>query len=147
MTAIAFHVNAPDKLAYTCRLLRKAASAGSRVLVSGEPGELARLGVGLWAFSALDFVPHCRADAPPAVLLRSPIVLALPGVSAVDGATVRVHLGGPMDETLDDFERVIEVVGEGEQERVDARARWRHYSAMGHSVSHHDIAILGQRHG
>lgn len=147
MTAVAFHVNAPDKVAYACRLLRKAASAGSRVLVTGEPALLARLDSDLWAFSALDFVPHCRSDAPAELVQRSPVVLASPGHQATQGLTVRVHLGGPMDASLDGFERVIEVVGQDEQERGDARARWRQYSAMGHPVSHHDIASSGHRHG
>ena len=31
MTEIAFHFNAPDKLAYACRLLRKAVASGARV--------------------------------------------------------------------------------------------------------------------
>ena len=32
MTDVAFHFNAPDKLAYACRLLRKAVGSGSRVV-------------------------------------------------------------------------------------------------------------------
>jgi hypothetical protein len=37
MTEIAFHFNVPDKLAYSCRLLRKAYLSGARVVVTGEP--------------------------------------------------------------------------------------------------------------
>ena len=79
MTAVAFHVNAPDRIAYACRLLRKAVGAGNRVLVTGEPQQLADIDQALWTFSALDFVPHCRADAPAEVLDRSPVVIAVPG--------------------------------------------------------------------
>ena len=43
MTEIAFHFNAPDRLAYTCRLLRKAVSAGARLVVTGPAEALDRL--------------------------------------------------------------------------------------------------------
>lgn len=148
MTAVAFHVNAPDRIAYACRLLRKAVGAGNRVLVTGEPQQLADIDQALWTFSALDFVPHCRADAPAEVLDRSPVVIAVPGRQVGKGASVRVHLGGPTDAaTLDGWDRVIEVVGQGEQERMDARARWKAYANMGHVLSHHDVTAQGQHHG
>ena len=41
MTEIIFHVNVPDKLAYSCRLLRKAYLSGARVSVTAEPDVLA----------------------------------------------------------------------------------------------------------
>ena len=43
MTAISFHVNLADPVAYACRLLRKAAGAGARVVVVGEPEQLREL--------------------------------------------------------------------------------------------------------
>jgi DNA polymerase-3 subunit chi len=147
MTAIAFHVNAPDKVAYTCRLLRKAVSAGSKVLVTGEREQLADLDVALWTFSALDFVPHCSADAAESVARRSPIVLATAGRDVAPVATVQVHLGGPMNNSLESLERVIEVIGQGEAERIEARNRWKQYATMGHALSHHDVSALRPQHG
>ena len=76
MTEIAFHFNAPDRLAYVCRLLRKAVAAGAQLVVVGPPDQLDRLDSDLWTFSASDFVPHCRAQAEPEVLSASPVVLA-----------------------------------------------------------------------
>ena len=46
MTEIAFHFNAPDKLAYACRFARKAQRAGARlVILAPRPvlTELARM--------------------------------------------------------------------------------------------------------
>ena len=37
MTEVAFHFNAPDPVAYACRLLRKAVSNGARMVVLGVP--------------------------------------------------------------------------------------------------------------
>lgn len=36
MTQVAFHFNAPDKLAYVCRLVRKATRQDARVMVTGD---------------------------------------------------------------------------------------------------------------
>ena len=70
MTDVAFHFNVPDKLGYACRLLRKAHAAGGSVGVVAAPVVLQELDARLWSFSALDFVPHCLADAPAAPTIR-----------------------------------------------------------------------------
>jgi hypothetical protein len=36
MTEIAFHFNAPDKLAYACRFARKALRSGARLVITGS---------------------------------------------------------------------------------------------------------------
>ena len=58
MTEIAFHFNAPDKLGYACRLLRKAFNAQAKVVVLAHANDLATLDAQLWTFSALEFIPH-----------------------------------------------------------------------------------------
>ena len=65
MTEITFHVRAPDKVGYACRLLRKAWNQGTQVVVTGDPALLRDLDVSLWTFSALDFVPHCLGASGP----------------------------------------------------------------------------------
>ena len=142
MTQVAFHFNAADKTAYTCRLLRKAAGLGARVAVTGEPEELRQLDVALWTFSALEFVPHCRGDAPDSVRQASPIVLAVENQQVPD-AGVLVHLGGAPPEGFERFEKMIEVVGLGESDRQEARQRWKLYAGQGHQLVHHDVAPKG----
>ena len=58
MTEVAFHFNAPDRVAYACRLLRKAVASGAKLVVTGSPDVLQQLDRALWTFSAVDFVPH-----------------------------------------------------------------------------------------
>jgi DNA polymerase-3 subunit chi len=146
MTQVAFHLDAPDKAAYTCRLLRKAVSVGTRVLVTGDGRELEHLDSALWCFAPREFVPHCRTDAPAQVLSRSAIVLASPVIPDVMNMTALVHLGGAMAVDMGRFEKVIEVVGQGEQDRAEARARWKQYAAQGHELTHHDASQIGRRH-
>ena len=68
MTEVAFHFNAPDRMAYCCRLLRKAVGGQARVVVTGSPQTLAQLDAALWTFSPTDFVPHCLLDSDATIV-------------------------------------------------------------------------------
>ncbi len=139
MTEVAFHFNAPDKLGYACRLLRKAVGTGARVMVTGETGTLRELDVALWTFSPLEFLPHCYGAATPAALAATPVVLA-ESVRAAPHQQVLVNLGGTVPEGFERFERLIEVVTAGEDDRLDARRRWKHYADRGYAITRHDLA-------
>lgn len=140
MTEIAFHFNAPDKLAYACRLLRKAVMAGARAVVTGADDTLARLDQQLWTFSALDFVPHCMAGSPARMLQASPVVLAVDAQQA-PVHPVLVNLGDLVPAGFERFERLIEVVGTDADDRALARERWRHYAARGYAIVRHDLEL------
>lgn len=139
MTEVAFHFNAPDKLGYACRLLRKAVGTGARVMVTGETGTLRELDVALWTFAPLEFLPHCYGEATPAALAVTPVVLA-ESVRAAPHQQVLVNLGGTVPEGFERFERLIEVVTEAEDDRLDARRRWKHYADRGYAITRHDLA-------
>ncbi|MEJ8835847.1 DNA polymerase III subunit chi [Ramlibacter sp. AN1133] len=140
MTEVAFHFNVPDKLAYACRLVRKATGAGARVVVTGEPELLRCLDTELWTFSPLEFIPHAHAASAPAqVLAASPVVLAdVP--RGTPHQEVLVNLGGPVPEGFERFERLIELVSQDEPDRLQARTRWKHYSDRGYAITRHDLA-------
>ncbi|MGE4241475.1 DNA polymerase III subunit chi [Ramlibacter sp.] len=140
MTEVAFHFNAPDKIGYACRLLRKARSRGSRVVVTGADELLRRLDVTLWTFEPLEFIPHCHAaTSTKDVVAASPIVLA-DGLAEAPHREVLVNLGQPVPEGFEGFERLIEVVTADEADRADARRRWKHYADRGYSIQRHDLA-------
>lgn len=140
MTEVAFHFNAPDKAAYACRLLRKAVTAGARVVVTAEPDLLDRLDTQLWTFSALEFVAHCRLGADAATLARSPIVLAASAAEA-PYHQVLVNLGERVADGFERYERVIEIVTLGDADRAAARQRWRHYADRGYAIVRHDLQL------
>lgn len=140
MTDVAFHSGLDDKLAYACRLLRKASRQGQKVVVTGEPALLSRLDLQLWTFEPGDFVAHARLrageSAAPALCEHTPIWLAdLP--AEAPAATVLVNLGPAEAPGFQAFERLIELVGPDDEERLAARSRWRQYQSAGHPVSHH----------
>ena len=139
---VAFHFNVSQPTDYCCRLLRKAHGRGARVTVTGPRHRLVDIDQQLWALSATDFVPHAWVDAAPEVLMCSPIVLCEslsppdPGLAPPMLLNLLEHI--PADYTQ--YERVIEVVGLGEDERAQARQRWRAYEQAQHRLTRHDAA-------
>lgn len=143
MTGIQFHVNVPDKLAYACRLLRKAVKSGARVVVTGEPQLLRALDTRLWTFSALEFLPHCHmAAAEPQVVAASPVVLS-DATRGTPHHEVLVNLGGQgagVPEGFERFERLIEVLSAEPADLAEGRQRWRHYATRGYGLEKFDRA-------
>ena len=73
------------------------------------------------------------------MLAATPIVLA-PDCAALPHAGVLVHLGPEVPAGFERFERLIELVGTGDDERAQARLRWRHYADRGYAIQRHDVA-------
>ena len=142
MTAVAFHFNAPDRVADACRLLRKAYLSGARVVVTAGPEALAELDALLWRFSATEFVPHCAASASATCLAATPIVLTGSLAAAVHH-DVLVNLGRDIPAGYEGFERFIEVVGLPPEDVMAGRSRWKHYAARGYALKRHDCAQPG----
>ncbi|MFM7331880.1 MAG: DNA polymerase III subunit chi [Brachymonas sp.] len=141
MTAIAFHFNAPNKLAYACRLLRKACGAGSSVAVVAEEAGLAQLDEQLWSFSALDFVPHVRMGRMPvAQQAQTPVWLCETAVQG-NGRQVLVNLTPQVLQGFEQFERLIEVVSLDDADRQQARSRWKYYTERGYEIVRHDLKL------
>lgn len=146
MTRIDFHFNATDKLAYACRLARKARGAGSLVVFySSDAVFLSALDRDLWTFSALDFLPHVFAADPLAAV--TPILLA----DASQGESpnlphheVLVNLDRSHPAFFSRFERLIEVVEANHEDRVAGRARWQFYKDRGYALTRHDLSQAAQ---
>ncbi len=139
---VAFHTGIADPLGYACRLLRKAWRQGARVVVTGTSHALDDLDRFLWTFESLEFVPHWRAASPDhlpeRLRSRTPIVL-LDQPEPQDGRGVLVNLGQQVPEPAARFDRVIEIVGLADDERAQARQRWRHYAQLGVAIERHDF--------
>jgi DNA polymerase-3 subunit chi len=137
MTRIDFHFNAPDKLQYASRLVRKVYRAGQRVVVFADPSVVDELDRVLWTFSPLDFIPHVHATDPLAA--QTPVLLCSePGDTP--HADVLVNLSMQTPAFFSRFERLVEVVTASEEDRDQARARWRFYRDRGYPLQSHDLA-------
>jgi len=144
MTEVAFHFNAPDKITYGCRLVRKAYGAGAKVTVTADEDVLRELDTALWTFAAHDFIPHCMVSAEASVLDATPVVLAAQPARSPH-AQVLVNLGHAVPTGFERFERLIEVVTLDEADRQAARRRWKHYADRGYAIQKHDLAPKGER--
>ena len=144
MTEIAFHVNAPDKLDYACRLLRTTQKKSAQVLVLGQMDALKSLSAKLWAMSPTEFLPHCLADATAEVIAHSPIVLSSELPSSTTESQVLLNLGAVLPAGFERFERLIELVGQDSDDLQAARTRWKHYKDRGYALSRYDVVSKAQ---
>ncbi|MEY4591389.1 MAG: hypothetical protein RIR18_284 [Pseudomonadota bacterium] len=138
MPNVFFYHNAQDKWMATCNLLRKAAAQGKNLVVfSRSQGPLDNLDRLLWTFDQTSFVPHCRAETPlasqtPIVLTTSPEVLS--------SAARVLNLDPDLPPNLDDVDALIEVVGQDDEDRIPARARFRAYKERGYNIQSIDLS-------
>jgi DNA polymerase-3 subunit chi len=139
MTHIEFHFNAPDKLAYTCRLLRKGTSQNQRLFVVGQEDVLKHLDVSLWSVAPHEFVSHCQASE--AHLRPHSSVILASRLETVSGVKTAVNLGPDLPEGFEDFERLIEVVSDDPADRLQARVRWKQYTALGYTLQRRDLNL------
>lgn len=145
MTEVTFHFNVPDKMNYVCRILRKASQAKARVVVTGPPKELQTLDEALWTFSPHSFVTHCWSTDHITKTQLSCVVLqpfeagATQVTAPLPHHEILLNFAPFMPESYETFERVIEVVGLGEEDKTHARERWKTYSQRGYTLVKHDL--------
>ena len=141
MTQVDFHFNAPDKLPYVCRLLRKASGQGRRVGVLADQETTHLLNQLLWNLNASDFVTHCLISDSPGLLEHSSVIFASnwEDLSALRQLDVFLNLNDLPPSKLDGIARLIEVVGPEERDKTSARQRWKHYSQLGFQINRYDL--------
>ena len=141
MTEVSFHFNAPDRFEYASRLLRKALRKGSRVAVVAPPPTLERLDKALWRFEETEFIPHLlvRDAAQVAPRLRDTPVWLVEQPADAPHRDVLVNLGAELPHGFESFLRVVEIVSRDEEERLAARARWKHYQSRGYELLRHEV--------
>lgn len=144
MTEVAFHFNAPDKLGYVCRFVRKALRHEACVTVVAPAAVLAQLSARLWKSAATDFLAHVvfgpHVDAQ--VLAQSPVVLT-EAADVSPHRQVLLNLGEALPVGFDAFARVVEVVSLDDMDRALARDRWKAYASQGYSIQRHDLVLKG----
>jgi DNA polymerase III subunit chi len=143
VTQVDFHFNAADKLEYVCRLLRKIYKTGKKTVVfCSDSQQLGRLDQALWSFSPLDFLPHVRVGDPLAAI--TPIILLNQASDTaqleITHHDVLVNLGRTMPPMFSRFDRLVEVVEEAEEDRLQARIRWKFYKDRGYPMNTYDLS-------
>ena len=135
MTRIDFHSNVPDKIAYACRLTRKARAANCQVvLLVKDRQDLMTLDQALWTFSELEFLPHVVAGDPLAS--STPIILTDRDDAELPHHHVLVNLSANTPAHFARFERMFEIVSSEEEDKAAGRARYRFYQQRGYPLTH-----------
>lgn len=135
MTRIDFHSNVPDKIAYACRLTRKALAAQHRiVLLTDDAAQLAQLDSAMWTFSATDFLPHVAAGDPLQAV--TPIILADSDDAELPHHDLLVNLSRRLPAQAQRFQRVIEVVSAEQDDAAAGRQRYVAYKQQNYPLTH-----------
>ena len=141
MAQVSFHTGVPERLAYLCRLLRKAQLSGARIGVVGPGAMLDRLDRELWTFGSTEFVPHVRLRPGRALaprLAATPIQLS-EHADDLPHREVLLNIGPELPEGFEAFQRVLEVVSADAEQAQRGRQRYRRYVELGHPVEHHKV--------
>jgi DNA polymerase-3 subunit chi len=142
MTSIDFYFNAADKLQVACRLAAKALVQSKRLLIYAPHPETAqRIDRMLWTWPATGFVPHCAVHHPAAA--DTPVLIAA-GPEAGAACEVLLNLDAATPPAFERFERLLEIVSADEDDRREARTRYRFYRERGYRIADHDLAGQGE---
>lgn len=141
MRKVEFHHGIGNKLAYACRLLRKAHRAGAQVAVTGDLATLQALDRELWTFDDQEFLPHVLAAGKPLPerLHATPIWLSPDPASAPGERSILVNVGREMPAGMDRFQRLFDLVSSEADDRQEGRQRWKAYAAQGWDVQPHEV--------
>ena len=135
MTRIDFHTNIPDKLAYACRLARKAYGARAKIVVLAESAEQAdALNAAMWTVSDTDFIPHVMAGDPLAP--QTPIVITDNEDSELPHHDMLVNLTRRRPRNFTQFARVFEIISIDEEDAAEGRKRYIAYKKESYPLTH-----------
>ena len=139
MTRVDFHSNVPDKINYTCRLIRKARAADCKIIVfDNDRAQLDLLNEALWTFSESDFLPHVLMGDP--LVEKTPIILTDTDTET-DSASfphheLLINLTQIVPRDFSKFTRVIEIISTTQQDTLAGRERYRQYQQQGIALTH-----------
>ncbi|MDX1252836.1 MAG: DNA polymerase III subunit chi [Gammaproteobacteria bacterium] len=146
MTRIDFYI-LPDSTPSSrpllaCRLADKAYKLGHHIYIHAEsPEQAMQMDDLLWTFSQGSFLPHARVEdqgnpAPPILIGHGDE----PALSPEASADVLINLASEVPLFFSRFERVAEIVDQGDTQKLAGRERYRFYRDRGYALQSHNVA-------
>lgn len=147
MTEIAFHFNIPDRIAYVCRLLRKAVGLGNQLVVTAPQDVLRQMDERLWHMGPADFLGHAlmpageaaTADVLQQIHRHQARIWLVEDASHCERHDVLVNLMPDVPKGFEQFGKLVEIVSLDDNDRNQARERWRYYQQRGYPIHRHDV--------
>ena len=137
MTQIDFYTNVLDKLATACRIVAKGYSMKRRIVVlCPDPSTAQSVERLLWTTPPTGFVPHCAPESPLAAM--TPVIVDHTGGEPVHDQ-VLLNLRHEWPPFFGRFERLVEIVSVDDEDRRQARERYRFYRDRGYEIRTHDL--------
>lgn len=136
MTRVEFYFNVPDKLIKATELCEKAVAKGRQVTLFVPDDHVQQLQNALWQ-GATRFLPSAKASDADAVF--APIVLDATGEQLIqDDVLINLQLDYPP--FFSRFRYLVEIVGTSEEDKAQARTRFRFYRDRGYTIKTTDMA-------
>jgi len=138
MTRIDFYSNAEPKLQVACQLVAKLVQQQLRVVVFAPDEDTSRgFDKLLETYQVPGFVLHPVVhDAP---FSDHPVVIAREDADMAHYQVIlNLHADSPP--SFSRFERLVELVGAGEDDRKLGRSRFRFYRDRGYEINHYDLS-------
>jgi DNA polymerase-3 subunit chi len=145
MTKVDFYTGSPDKLRTVCQLSQKAIHNGVRTVISlPDATTVDALDKLLWHYPPSAFIPHSRNNAvadghEPADSSDWPVILDHGG-DRFPHHELLINLHDECMPFFSRFERVIEIIGNSEEDSRAGRERFRFYRDRGYELHHIDLS-------
>jgi len=137
MTRIDFYFNAHDKYDVMRKLVVKVLNSGQSVFVyARDAATVKQVDQYLWLNQPLSFIPHVLCSHPLAG--RTSVVIG-DNPDCLPKPEVLINLDDSLPEAFAKFERMLEVVSEQGEDRVQSRDRFRFFKDRGYPVFTHDL--------
>lgn len=136
MTRVEFFFNVENKPLKVADFAFSAIRKNRRLMVFTPDADSAKIyETALWTASPLSFLPHCRADSPLAH--ATPVIVDWRVEPLVhDDVLINLQLQHPP--FFSRFRRLVEIVGKDEDDKVQARQRYRFYRDRGYEIKSFD---------
>jgi DNA polymerase-3 subunit chi len=146
LTRVDFYFNVADQLNFSCRLVRKVIHASKAnqeepiVVYCPKKSKLSFFSELLYSFSSVDFLPHVVVGDSLEVV--TPIILSsIPWLPITPRRpNLLLNLDNKICEVFGSFDRVLEVVGNEEHEKLSAREKFVFYKNRGYQIHNHDVS-------
>jgi DNA polymerase-3 subunit chi len=132
---------AEDLKISVCKIIKEYYKKKYKIFVSSRSNDLVNeLNNLLWTFEQISFIPHCTTKNYDK---DSPILLSgkdsFPKTINLEEYDVWLNLDDDMEENYTDFEIILEVVSQNEEERILSRKKYLNYQKNNFEVKHEKL--------
>ena len=132
---------AEDLKISVCKIIKEYYKKKYKIFVSSRSDDLVNeLNNLLWTFEQISFIPHCTTKNYDK---NSPILLSgkdsFPKTVNLKEYDVWLNLDDEVEENYTDFEIILEIVSQNEEQRILSRKRYLNYQKNNFEVKHEKL--------